>query len=276
MNKFMYDNNFVRYQLVKTNPGKSFFNWLFLPGGPGADSIYFLDLIEHLSIPGNFWLIDFPANGSNITETIGANYDFNNWQECLLPAIQRFENPIVVGHSFGGMFPLLFPALEKILKGFVILNSAPCLWLQEAAKLAGEKELPILLEPMSVFEKNPTQETFKNALIACAPYYFNKNNLAAGVDLLQKIPFNYYAAVWWLKKAKEINFSAQWIPEKVPTLIIGASDDCIVPITLFKSDPRFSRNNIKIETITEAGHFPWLEQPTIIQEKIKFFADKIQ
>ena len=50
---YLYDLNSVRYALVKSTPGKILFNWLFVPGGPGADSVYFLDLIRKLHLPGN-------------------------------------------------------------------------------------------------------------------------------------------------------------------------------------------------------------------------------
>lgn len=59
---YFYDKNSTRYQLVKTNPGSQTFNWLFLPGGPGIDSRYLIDLINILDIPGNYWLIDLAFN----------------------------------------------------------------------------------------------------------------------------------------------------------------------------------------------------------------------
>lgn len=271
----MYDHNFVRYKLAKSNPGKVIFNWLFIPGGPGVDSSYFLSLINELNIPGNFWLIDLPGNGSNISDKAPADFNFDSWDNYLLSTIQKFENPILVGHSFGGMFPLLFPNLEKLLKGFVILNSAPSLWLEEAAKLAREKNLPLLTEPMAAFEHDPNQETFKKALLACAPYYFPSNNLENGIKLLNQLQMNYLAAAWWLKRASSMNFSAKWVPENIPTLIIGSSEDCITPISLFEKDKRFSRKNINIEKIQDAGHFPWLEKMEIVKEKFKAFVDKL-
>ncbi|OGT24802.1 MAG: hypothetical protein A3I12_06935 [Gammaproteobacteria bacterium RIFCSPLOWO2_02_FULL_38_11] len=274
-NNYMYDSNLVRYKLAKSNPGNIIFNWLFIPGGPGADSSYFLSLINHLDIPGNFWLIDLPGNGNNISDNIPADFNFDSWDEYLISTIQKFENPIIVGHSFGGMFPLLFPILENLLKGFIILNSAPSLWLEEAAKCASEKNIPLLTEPMAAFEQSPNQETFKKALLASAPYYFPANNLENGIKLLNQLPFNYHAAVWWLKRASSMNFSARWIPENIPILIIGSSEDCITPITLFERDKRFSRKNIDIEKIQEAGHFPWLEQMEIVKGKFKSFIDKI-
>src|SRR3989344_3765241 len=103
-----WDENKTRYRWVHQNEGPPV-NWLFFPGGPGCDSCYFLNLLDELKLPGNCWLIDFPNNGDN---EVSPEYDFDEWYNCFLPAIARFKNPIYVGHSFSGMFPLLFPQLE--------------------------------------------------------------------------------------------------------------------------------------------------------------------
>ena len=137
-----------------------------------------------LTLRDSRFLFDLPANGSNITPQIKADYDFDTWEDCLLSALQKFQNPIYVGHSFRGMFPLLFPQLEHLLKGFVILNSAPSLWLEEAAKSAPENNLPVFAKPMAEFEKAPTSGTFKELLLALAPYYFPENTLEMGKKLL--------------------------------------------------------------------------------------------
>lgn len=257
-NKHLWDEHFTRYELVTSCQGKSY-NWLFIPGGPGAGSEYFKGLIEELKLPGNAWLIDFPANGSNV-EKISEEYPFDEWEACLKTAVGKFENPIIVGHSFGGMFPLLFEELEDILKGFVIISAAPYLWLEEAEKMAREKKLPVLTEPMEAFVRNPNQKTFKEALLACTPYYFSKDRLEEGKKLLEQIAFNFHAAVWWQKKAHEINFSAKWVPAKVPTFILGGTEDCMTPPSLFEKDKRFSRKNIYRNIIQNAGHIPWLEK----------------
>ncbi len=274
-NKYFYDDNSVRYQLVKSNPGSVINNWLFVPGGPGVDSSYFLTLINELDVMGNFWLIDFPANGSNITEQIKADYDFETWGDCLLSSIQKFQNPICVGHSFGGELPLLFPQLEQLLKGLVILNSAPSLWMEEASKCAKENNISITLDPITEFEKNPNPDTFKTALLACAPYYFPNESIEIGKQLLETIPMNYLAAAWWLKKVQEINFNAKWIPQNVPTLIVGASHDFMTPYTLFENDKRFHRQNIVMKKIQNAGHFPWLEQMAMVKDVFKEFENAI-
>lgn len=273
-NNYFYDDNAVRYQLVKTNPGHTIYNWLFLPGGPGVDSNYFLTLINELDVPGNFWLIDLPTNGSNNTSQIDPNYNFDNWGDCLLSSIQKFQNPIYVGHSFSGMFPLLFTQLEQLLKGFIILNSAPCLWQEEAAKCAKENNLPLLNEPMAEFEKNPNSETLKTFLSSCASYYFPESNLEMGKKLFEQMTINHLAAAWWIRKVHEINFNAKWIPQEVPTFILGASHDFITPYSLFENDVRFQRKNITMKKIQNAGHFPWLEQMTIVKEAFSTLANQ--
>jgi pimeloyl-ACP methyl ester carboxylesterase len=267
--KYLWDEHSTRYQLLHSNSGKPY-NWLFIPGGPGSDSIYFSSLIEELKLPGNSWLIDFPANGSNV-DKVPEDYPFDEWSDCFLSLVKKFENPILVGHSFGGMFPLLFPELESILKGFVIISSAPSLWLEEAAKVAQEKKLPLLNEPMKAFERNPNQKTFKDALIACAPYYFAKDKLEEGKKLLEAMPFNFYAAVWWQKTAHEMKFCAKWVPEHVPTFILGGTEDSMTPPSLFENDKRFSRKNIYRNIIPNAGHIPWLEKMDEVKKAFNTF-----
>jgi pimeloyl-ACP methyl ester carboxylesterase len=265
---YLYDSDQVRYELYRTN-GEKKYNWLFFPGGPGADSSYLRSLVDVLQLPGNVWLIDLPGNGSNSNNFCIDEFDV--WFELFPRIVNRFDNPIVVGHSFGGMLPLLYPELEDVLKGCVILNSSPKLWLAEAVAYSKQFDLPDLTEDMQVFIQNPNQATFEAALNACMPYYFPKETLEKGRQLLSKAPFQYRAAVWGQIKAIEGKLLAQWIPQQIPTLIIGSKYDCICPFSLFKSDQRFQRHNIKLLFIENAGHCPWLENPMAVEKAFKAF-----
>ncbi|MBS0604158.1 MAG: alpha/beta hydrolase [Verrucomicrobia bacterium] len=268
-----FDAHRVRYKLAASNAGEAL-NWIFIPGGPGADSCYFESLIDLLKLPGDTWLIDFPGSGSNI-EKVPADFNFDAWFDLFLPMVSQFKNAILVGQSFGGMFPLLFPALEERLKGFVILNSSPTLWLHEAMEYSRQFDLPDLSREMQEFTLNPSQETFEKALDACMPYYFPKETLEMGRSLLKQVPFQYLPAVWWQRKAVELNFDAKWVPEKVPTLIINSTHDCICPYTLFHQDARFQRPNIQMSLIKDAGHMPWLEKPEEVRSEFQKFQDRL-
>ncbi len=270
---YTYDSNQVRYELYQTN-GEETYNWLFFPGGPGGDSSYFRSLADLVDLPGNVWLIDLPGNGSNVSSD--TSEDFDTWLEIFPSLIEKFQNPIVVGHSFGGMLPLLFPELENKLKGLVILNSAPTLWMEEAAAYGKQFDLPDLTAEMQAFVEQPCQETFDVALEACTPYYFPELTLTQGKELLSKLPFQYLPAVWWQKKAVESNYSAKWAPQQVPTLIIGGKYDCVCPFSLFEKDQRFDRENIELVFIEDAGHLPWLENPQAVKEAFANFNSQLK
>ena len=192
-----------------------------------------------------------------------------------MPMIKKFQNPILVGHSCGGQIPLLFNELENHLKGLVLLNSSPCLWLEEAVKFAKENNLPDLSEDMKEFTAKPNQETFNKALYACSPYYFSPQHLERGRQFLEKIPFAFEPAVWWQRKATEIAYSATWIPQKVKTLIISGENDGIIPFALFEKDERFQRENIEKFFIKNAGHFPWIEEPEKVKALFKEFENSL-
>lgn len=271
--RYTYDSNNIRYALYQTN-GIENYNWLFFPGGPGVDSSYFHGLVKILNLPGKVWLIDLPGNGSNVEGVVP--YDFDKWFKIFPKMIQKFENPILVGHSFGGMFPLLFPELEDKLSAFVILNSAPSLWLEAAVEYSQQFDLPDLSKEMADFTQYPSQETFEVALDACMPYYFTKDTLDLGRELLLKVPFQYLPAVWWQRKAIELKFYAKWVPQAVPTLVLGSKYDCICPFFLFKNDKRFQRENIRLAYIENAGHLPWVEQPLVVKSMFTEFVKSLK
>ncbi len=257
---YFYDESRTRYHLQKTCFGTPY-NWLFLPGGPGGDSSYLQSLTNILDLPGNTWLVDLPGNGSNL---VVDDYNFEKWFDILIPSVSKFENPILVGHSFGGMFPLLFPKLEKYLKGLVILNSAPSAPLEEAVKCGKLRNLPDLAKEMEVFSNNPNEETFRIALNACIPYYFSPDYLEQGKKFLENVKMQFRPSAWWSQGIGK-NFNATWVPQKVPTLIIGGDNDSIAPISIFENDKRFKRDNIFLKKIEQSGHFSWIDQPDVFK-----------
>lgn len=265
----IYDEQNIRYRLYPRPSGfqKSGINWLFVPC-PGADSIYLKSLADCLEIPGNIWLIDLPGNGSHITEN---SYPYEAWLNIFPGMVTHFENPILVAHSFGGCLPLLFSELEQHLKGIVLLNAAPSLWLNEVVSYAKQFQLTDLSPEMAELTNTPKQEAFQAALNACMPYCFPFFSIEKGKALVTNTPFNYEPAVWWLRKAVEIEFSAKWIPQNIPTMIVGSSFDCIAPFTLFQKDQRFARENIELHLLEDCGHLPWIEKPEKVNHLFKSF-----
>lgn len=270
--KYTYDQNGVRYQLVNTNPeSNKNWSWIFIPGGPGLDSSSLLDLTQLLDLPGNTWLIDFPGNGDNVN-TVSENYEYDQWFNCVIPMVKHFENPVVVGVSFGGMITLLTPDLEDYLKGVVILSSAPREWFNEAAEHAKKYNLPEFSSQLQKFTLYPSEETLKKLLDVLFPYYFyREESLVNGRALLLSTPFAFHPATWWMKKVSTYGYTATWIPENVPTLIIGNEFDGMTPFEIFQNDLRFLRPNIELVEIKEASHFNWIDNPDAVKKAFQHF-----
>lgn len=197
----VFDACHTRLTLAQSNTAQSY-NWLFLPGGPGVDSSYFAELIELLNLPGNVWLIDFPENGSNKRQMDDhTDYDFSTWEGCLKHVLRSFDNAILVGHSFSGLYPLLFPEIEKDLSGLVILHSASRPWVDSCINTGNAKELPPLEQELAAFLAHPAAEIFDQFFKKAVHYYFTPQALQKGTELLSRGAWNYHALHWWLSQA---------------------------------------------------------------------------
>jgi pimeloyl-ACP methyl ester carboxylesterase len=277
VSKYTYDENGIRYQLVNSNPvTNKNWNWIFIPGGPGCDSSSLLGLTQLLDLPGNTWLIDFPGNGSNVNG-ISADYDYDQWFNFVIPMVKRFENPIVFGASFGGMITLLTPELENYLKGVVILSSAPRIWWEEASLCAIKYNLPDLSPELQEFIVKPSEETLKKLIDVCVLhyYFYKEESIEKGRALLLSTPFAFQPAFWWMHKVASEGYTATWIPENVPALIIGNEFDYMTPFEIFQNDPRFLRPNIKMVEIKEASHFNWVDNPDAVKAAFQSFSDTL-
>ena len=260
------DEQGIRYKLVQENVGP--FNWLFIPGGPGADSRYFIPLIQSLHLPGKTWLIDLPENGDNMGFVTIESFDI--WLSLLPECIKQFDKPIYIGHSFGGMIALSYPFLENILSGLIIMSAVPMYDPQEIKKMRTERNIVLSPEAGNQFKAQPTNKTLKAALLTNAPCHFPLSSLAKGRAFFEELPFNAQPMVWWVGKLSQ--YKVLWVPQKVATLIIGGSEDCINPISLFQKDMRFKRKNISLIVLEGSGHFPWFENKDSLARVINDFA----
>lgn len=231
------------------------------------DSSYLLDFVKTLKFSGNVWLVDFPGNGSND----GAFSNFDAWNNFLIDTVKMFASPIIIGHSYGGILPLLCPKLENHLKGLILLNSTPSDWTAAAEQLRLKHRLPDLSPLKNAFLKNPTDENIKKFFISSAPFFFLPDKLEKGREFLNAIPFNFHALNWFHYQVSQKGYSAKWIPHKVPTLIISGNSDLITPPSLFTEDARFKRPNIKHVILDECSHFSWWDHPQEIAYQIKLF-----
>ncbi len=248
------------------------YNWLFLPGGPGLGSESLRDLTDMLSLPGAMWAVDLPGDGSNLTENDSES--FSKWSNGLIEAVNALDNVILVAHSSGGMFALATPELEKDLLGLVLMDSAPSAdWQNIFSDYVKKHPIPETERLQQLYENNPSNALLKALTIVCAPYFSIKENREKVTLLLDSLPFNYKSHLW-AEMHFDKTYQALWIPQTIPTLIFSGDNDHITPLTLFSQSKEFQRNNIMIREIKNASHFPWIDQPEVIQALFTAFLDQ--
>lgn len=258
----------ARLQLIYSSEGN--LNWLFLPGGPGLGSESLLPLLKTLQLQGKLWLLDLPGDGSNTTSNNSES--FSHWPAALVEAVQSFTHVILVAHSTGAMYALSLPELEKHLEGLVVLDSAPdATWQIVFAEIIKKHPVAGLQALQENYVKDPSNKALKALTLASAPYLFTKSGQTSGMELLGGLPYN-YETCQWSEMHFDSTYQSKWVPQKIPTLIMAGEDDLVTPLQLFEKDKRFCRDNITFKSIKNAGHFPWIENPSAVAKEFKAFS----
>lgn len=158
----------------------------------------------------------------------------------------------------------------------MILNSVPTLNSDLFSKYARDHNLPSLADATAQLINNPTHDALKELYLLEASYFFSPQNRSKGIEqIVEKLDFCIPTEHWWYTEGAKVYSEIKWVPEKMPTLIVGGSDDLITPLGVFEQDLRFVRDNITIVNIPNAGHFPWVEQPDLVDEVLTAFVKKL-
>jgi pimeloyl-ACP methyl ester carboxylesterase len=262
----------ARLQLIRTTPIADY-NWIFLPGGPGLGSESLNTLTQLLNLPGAMWNLDLPGDGSNLTSD-DSQY-FSKWSEALAESVNALDNVILVAHSTGGMYALATPALEKILTGLVLMDSAPdASWQQFFMEVVKQRPMPEAEDLHKCYAENPNNELLKKLTILSAPYLFTKTGLKKDISFLESLPYN-FRTYEWSAQHFDHSYKAKWIPKNIPTLIFAGEEDSITPLSLFIESTDFQNPNILIRKIKDAAHFPWIENPEEVLGVFEEYCQKL-
>ncbi|MBE2319739.1 alpha/beta hydrolase [Solirubrobacter sp. CPCC 204708] len=242
-------------------------DWLFLPGGPGIGSESLHELVDALDVPGTCWMVDLPGDGSNV-DAPGAPADpYSVWPGAVVEAAQAVDAPVFVGHSTGGMYLLATPELEPLLRGLVLVDTAPdASWMATFAAMTQAHPLPPVDEATARYEAEPSDANLRALAVASAPWNFE--DVEAGAELLARMPYN-GAAVAWSDEHFDHTYAARWWPAALPVLIVSGSEDRIVDQSLWDV-ARFAAADRAV--IDGGGHFPWLERPDAVREAFRRFS----
>ena len=185
-----------------------------------------------------------------------------NWQQALIEATEALTNVILVAHSTGGMFALATPELEKNLIGLVLMDSAPdTRWQTHFMQYVLTHPITSIESLQKRYEIKPSNALLKEITIASLPYFSTSESIHRLKIRLNALNFN-NRSHRWSEAHFDGSYQYQWVPQQIPTLIFAGALDNITPLGLFSELKIFQRDNIHIQEISQASHFPWMENPT--------------
>ncbi|KGP63115.1 hydrolase [Legionella norrlandica] len=246
-------------------------NWLFLPGGPGLGSEYLTHFCSNLAIQGTVILVDFPKDGTNKEGQL----DFTFWQKGLIALLQSFNNPILVTHSFSGMFAMNLPEIENHLGGLILMNTTTSnTFFQHVSEMRHKHHLPDLVPAASQYHLDPSDETYKKFWDTYKYYCFTKEELPLGEQMMNLFAYNndsYHYAI----EHFYLDFHYKWHPQAIPAMTIASEFDYICPPAIFIKDKNFQSKNIMNKMIYNAGHCPWILHLEEVQQCFDEFSSII-
>ncbi|MBA2657502.1 MAG: alpha/beta hydrolase [Tatlockia sp.] len=268
----LFTQSGARLNCFINSHSKTQINWLLIPSpGLSSDSLTELAQLLGTQIDDPIWLLDYPNDGSNISKS----YNFANWHQALIEALIGLDHPVVVAHSTGGMMVQSINELEQLASGLILLDSAPDMEWKENFNLHIEKNLTPDLEICSnIYASESSDNNLRNLLIASLKFSFMPESLNRAKTIFQRLAIN-NSAVAWSDENFDASYKAKLKPRQLPTLIIAGEHDQIIPLTVYSSNPDYHRDNISLQLINRAGHFPWIDNPedslkVILSFKAKF------
>ncbi|MEJ8858918.1 alpha/beta hydrolase [Variovorax robiniae] len=264
-----YTPSGVRMRLHSAREGA--LNWVLLPGGPGIGSESLHELADVLDVPGTIWLVDLPGDGSNTSHQPDP---FALWPQVLIEAAEAVPDAVFVGHSTGGMYLLSTPRLRDCVRGLALLDTAPdCTWHAEYVEMTRNDPLPAFERAAAAYERDGSFENLTTLCVTSAEWNFTPAGLEAGRALLARMPYN-SAAVQWSDANFDHSYKAAWWPTDIPVLRLWGDNDRIVSQRGW-SDLAYNTPNLMAREIPDAGHFPWIENPSAVARAFREFASQL-
>lgn len=250
MNFIINDFN-IYYE--KYGTGKS--NIIILPGWGDTRST-FNGMIEILKQFFTVYILDYPGFGNSSFPNRDLDiYDYATLIKDFI-TINGIDNPIIIGHSFGGRIGIILTGLYKIQIKKMILIDAAGIKHKKKLKVRFKQILYKFLKKIGNIFPKKTKKIYLNKLISIFGSTDFKN-------LNQNIRTTFIKVINedLIKYLKDINTS---------TLLIWGEHDNDTPL----DDGKIM--NVKIEDsgliiIPNSGHFPYLEYPYYINKIILEF-----
>lgn len=244
-------------------------NIVFVPGGPGLGPISFIPVTEFIN---GVNIYHYYPSGTDEQENGNQDFSYATQLKELKDEIKKIENPIIIGHSFGGVI-----ATNLVIQSPSMVHSLICIAAPFSPKVFEaasdiyskfqNQESNLLNER---FKNDPTNENYKDWFSFYGDLYFTKANVDSGKKMIREdsVCAKSYLAARSESATKESLLVEIRKVQKNKLFILG-SEDKLLPSAILIKDAE--AGNFKTNTIENAGHFVHFDQPQKVADVISEF-----
>ena len=240
---------------------------MVMHGGMGFDHSYFRPWLDPLAEKMQLIYYDHRGNGQSTRLDDFDGIDHRMWADDA-DALRKHlghEKIVLLGHSAGGFVALEY-ALRygKHLSGLVLCCTTPAMDYPEvimanAKAKATPEQLPVVAEMFTT--PLASNEQFHGGIEMLLPLYFKQYNPKTGSQIANAIHYNYHAINYSLSTwFPVVNFLSALQEITVPTLIIGGTEDWIMPPAQGAERLHASIPGSDLAIFGNSGHFPFVEE----------------
>ncbi|HLU74527.1 MAG TPA: alpha/beta fold hydrolase [Nonomuraea sp.] len=242
---------------------------LVLHGGLGLDHGYLRAAFDTLADRHRVVYLDFVGNGrSDRTLDYAAIRDNTIWVRQVDEVIEAMglDNPVIVGHSYGG-----YVALEYALtpsgagRPMILVSTAPKLDHSDViAENAARRGTPEQVDAVRVRLARPqaSDDEWADLWRTLLPLYFH----APTPELVARASEGTYFSAEAFNTAHLRALSAYDVSGRLgeitsDTLVVSGDDDWILPLELCSQRLAAGIPGAALAVLPECGHFPFIERP---------------
>ena len=245
---------------------------LLLHGGPGFDHSGFKPVFTEMATVVQLVYLDLRGNGRS--DAGPANkWSLEQWAEDVHSFCEALsiEDPIVMGHSLGGIVAMVYAARYPDHPSKLILSSTSIQPVGERSfdmfeRLGGLRARAAAM----AFWTDPNEASLAEYEEVCVPLYTRTVPLAGLLERAVRNPA--MRLVFFEPELRRLDLLRQLDGIKCPTLMVAGEDDPITPVADMEDIAAAMRPDlIRLVRFANAGHGVYRDQPGAFFRELRDF-----
>jgi proline iminopeptidase len=245
---------------------------LLLHGGPGFDHSSFKPWFSEMADVAQVVYLDLRGNGRSDAGP-PEKWSLEQWAEDVHSFCEALsiEDPIVMGHSFGGIVAMVYAINFSDHPSKLILSSTSTYPVGERSfsvfeRLGGQRARAAAV----AFWTEPNEASFANYEALCMPLYTHTTPPAGFYKRVVRNPA--MRLVFVEDELRQLDLVRQLNGIKCPTLVVAGEDDPITPVADMEDIAAAMRRElVRFARFANAGHGVYRDRPAAFFAELRDF-----